>query len=151
MSKIKKTAEKTEAKASFVNPLAVKVINLEVEVHIKGKSTGLILDVLSPSDPKVKAVEAKHRRENFSAKVENVDPLEYAMNNMEQRLNERVTAHINGWRWAEGVAPELAALEYSEERLQEFLKARPFGDCIREQVLRKVEREENFIEMPATA
>lgn len=148
---IKKSATNTgdQNKKVYVNPLAAKVVNREVEVCIEGASTGLILEVVAPSDPRVKAVEAKHRRENFSAKTTDVDPLEYAMNNMDQRLNERVVAHVAGWRWAEGVAPELAAINYSEEQLTEFLKTRPFGECIREQVLGKVAREGNFIEMPA--
>lgn len=132
---------------NFVNPLEVKVVTVETEVFIKSRSTGLVLELLPPSDPKVKAVEAKHRQEAMRTKADGVDLLEYTVSKLDARIDDRIVAHVAGWHWREGAA--LAHIQYSEEQLREFLAARPFGDYIREQVLRKVEREENFIEMPA--
>lgn len=133
---------------SFINPLAIKVKNAEVEIRVQGQSTGLVLEVRPASDPRVKALDLEQRKEGVRVQKEGGDAVEHAMDHMEERLNDRVVAHVAGWRWMEGVEPALAALKYSEAQLREFLKAQPFGDAIRDAVFAAVGREEDFLEMP---
>src|SRR5690554_5342229 len=106
---------------SFINPLEIKVKNSELEIKIKGKSTGLVLEIRPPSDPKVKAKDLDQRIENIRIQKEGGDVMEHALTNMDERLNDRVVAHVAGWHWKEGVDPKLAKLKYSEKQLREFL------------------------------
>lgn len=139
------------SKAEFINPLAIVVKNSTVEVSIMGKSTGLVLEVRRASDPAVKAVEKAHRKDNSRARKEGGDPMDYIMDHLEDRQNDQVVAHVAGWTWKEGVAPELAKLTYSEKQLREFLAAVPFGEAIREAVFAHVRNDEHFFEMPAVS
>lgn len=133
---------------SFINPLQIKVKNTEVEIKIRGQSTGLLLEIRPASDPRVKALDLEQRKEGMRVQKEGGDAVEHAMDHMDERLNDRVVAHVAGWRWMEGVEPDLAKLEYSESQLREFLAAVPFGDAIRDAVFAAVGREEDFLELP---
>lgn len=136
---------------SYINPLAIVVKNAEIEVLVKGRSTGLVLEIRPPSDPAVKEVERSHRKDSYKAQSEGASAMDHAIDKMDERLNDRVVSHVAGWHWKEGVDPALSSLQYSEKQLREFLVAVPFGDEIREQVFKNVERDENFFEMPAAS
>lgn len=139
------------SKPVFINPLAIVVKNSTVEVKIKEQSTGLVLELRPSSDPVVKSLEKTHRKDSFRARKEGSDPMEYAIEHTEDRLNDQVVAHVAGWSWRDGVAPELAKLGHSEKQLREFLAAVPFGDAIREAVFSHLRDDTNFFEMPAAS
>lgn len=142
-------------KAQFINPMAIKVQHSTVEVFLTVKkeqvSTGLVLELRHQSDPVVKAMDTAIRKDGFKAKAAGADPMEHALDHMEQRLDDRTIAHVAGWAWKEGVDPQLAKLAYSEKQLREFLAAVPFGDAIRNAVFEHLKGEEHFFVMPAVS
>ena len=136
--------------SKYVNPLAVTEDVAELEIFVDGDkrkgSTGLVLLVRPNSHPEIKKFESKIKKEfrNASSSEDKDSATNFFVDNLDQVEEGRVRAHIDGWRWQEGVDEELAGITFSGAQLNEFLKAVPFGRWIKMQVLEMKDRDENF-------
>ena len=136
--------------SKYVNPLAVTEDVAELEIFVDGDkrkgSTGLVLLVRPNSHPEIKKFESKIKKEfrNASSSDDKDSATNFFVDNLDRVEEGRVRAHIDGWRWQEGVDEELAGITFSGAQLNEFLKAVPFGRWIKKQVLEMKDRDENF-------